>query len=76
MPGKIAKEGASELDCEVIAKCPKCGGLYSVVMPWTGRGMPRRYCAHCRHYSGIEKISTIPDHGPAELGRWSRMGWV
>lgn len=76
MPGKIAKEGQSELDCEVIAKCPKCGKLWQTVMPWTGRGTPRMFCRRCLHYKGLDQIATIPDHGPPMLGRWARIGWI
>ena len=28
--------------------CPKCDGRHSVYMRWTGRGVPRKYCANCK----------------------------
>ena len=24
--------------------CPKCGKIHTVVMFWTGKGMPRKFC--------------------------------
>jgi hypothetical protein len=28
--------------------CPKCSEHHNVYMLWTGRGVPRKYCANCR----------------------------
>jgi hypothetical protein len=28
--------------------CPKCRIVHQVYMLWTGRGVPRKYCAGCR----------------------------
>lgn len=28
--------------------CPKCNVHHDVFMLWTGRGMPRKFCAQCR----------------------------
>ena len=34
------------------AICPKCGREHIVVIPWTGRGVPRKYCDKCRTVAG------------------------
>jgi uncharacterized Zn finger protein len=34
-----------ETEESVVCKCPMCGHLHKHVMYWTGRGMPRVYCA-------------------------------
>ena len=31
--------------------CPKCGTHHRVKLLWTGRGMPRKFCPVCKHYS-------------------------
>jgi hypothetical protein len=31
--------------------CPKCGARHRVKLLWTGRGMPRKFCPICKHYS-------------------------
>jgi hypothetical protein len=31
--------------------CPKCGTRHRVKLLWTGRGMPRKFCPICKHYS-------------------------
>jgi hypothetical protein len=28
--------------------CPKCTERHNVYMLWTGRGVPRKYCANCK----------------------------
>jgi rubredoxin len=28
--------------------CPKCGAKHAVNFPWTGRGVPRKYCPQCK----------------------------
>jgi hypothetical protein len=28
--------------------CPKCAEHHNVYMLWTGRGVPRKYCANCK----------------------------
>lgn len=30
------------------AVCPKCGRKHKRTLNWTGRGVPRVYCARCR----------------------------
>jgi transposase-like protein len=37
-------DGEYPVDC----KCPMCGKTHRVVMFWTGRGVPRKYCSHCK----------------------------
>lgn len=32
----------------VRSVCPKCNGYHDVYMLWTGRGMPRIFCGHCK----------------------------
>ena len=39
----------SEKSTECI--CPKCGTHHRVKLLWTGRGMPRKFCPICKHYS-------------------------
>ena len=34
--------------CFVRCLCPKCNILHNVYMLWTGRGVPRKYCANCK----------------------------
>ena len=31
--------------------CPNCGTHHRAKMLWTGRGMPRKFCPTCKHYS-------------------------
>ncbi len=31
--------------------CPKCGTHHRVKLLWAGRGMPRKFCPVCKHYS-------------------------
>lgn len=31
-----------------ICKCPKCDLLHQTYIQWTGRGMPRIFCATCK----------------------------
>jgi len=31
--------------------CPKCGTHHRIKILWTGRGMPRKFCPICKHYS-------------------------
>ena len=77
MPGRAVKEGDSELDIRVTCKCPRCGKLFERVLPWTGRGIPRIRCRDCcHHFSHVVQVDDIPDHGPPQLSRWARMGWV
>ncbi len=28
--------------------CPKCGARHAMNFPWTGRGVPRKYCPQCK----------------------------
>jgi transposase-like protein len=28
--------------------CPKCGKKHVMNFPWTGRGIPRKFCPQCR----------------------------
>ena len=28
--------------------CPKCGARHAMNFPWTGRGIPRKYCPQCK----------------------------
>ncbi|MFO7685053.1 MAG: hypothetical protein R6V60_03080 [Desulfobacterales bacterium] len=28
--------------------CPKCGAKHAMNFPWTGRGVPRKYCPQCK----------------------------
>jgi hypothetical protein len=44
--------------------CPKCGTHHRVKLLWTGRGMPRKFCPVCKHYS-----SSINDSGPFSVSR-------
>lgn len=32
----------------VLCICPKCTAHHNVYMLWTGRGIPRKYCANCK----------------------------
>lgn len=68
---------ADELDRRVLCKCPKCDTIYTRVIPWTGRGMPRIRCRDCvHHFSHVLPIDDLPTHGPVDLSRWERLGWV
>lgn len=44
--------------------CPKCGTRHRVKLLWTGRGMPRKFCPVCKHYS-----SSINDNEPFVVSR-------
>jgi hypothetical protein len=39
----------SEKSTECV--CPKCGARHRVKLLWTGRGLPRKFCPICKHYS-------------------------
>ena len=43
--------------------CPKCGAKHRLKMAWTGRGVPRKFCPICKHYS-----SSINDTEPCSIG--------
>ena len=32
--------------------CPKCGRIHKIKLNWTGRGMPRKFCAICKLSQG------------------------
>lgn len=51
----------SEKSTECI--CPKCGTHHRVKLLWTGRGMPRKFCPICKHYS-----SSLSDTEPFVVG--------
>lgn len=48
-----------EIDCvpevEGFAKskvkciCPRCGKMHIIKMRWIGRGIPHKFCQHCRN---------------------------
>lgn len=42
--------------------CPKCGARHRLKMLWTGRGMPRKFCPICKHYS-----TSINDADPCRI---------
>jgi Zn ribbon nucleic-acid-binding protein len=42
--------------------CPKCGARHRLKMLWTGRGVPRKFCPICKHYS-----SSISDVEPCKI---------
>lgn len=44
--------------------CPKCGTHHRVKLLWTGRGMPRKFCPICKHYS-----SSINDIEPFAVSK-------
>jgi len=44
--------------------CPKCGTHHRIKILWTGRGMPRKYCPICKHYS-----SSINDTEPCTVSK-------
>ncbi|UCF94632.1 MAG: hypothetical protein JSW39_10890 [Desulfobacterales bacterium] len=33
---------------KVECLCPKCGRKHILKFPWTGRGIPRKYCPQCK----------------------------
>jgi hypothetical protein len=58
-------DGLSDFGCEksrtVDCICPKCGAKHRLKMLWTGRGVPRKFCPICKHYS-----TSISDLEPAK----------
>ncbi len=50
----------SEKSTECI--CPKCGARHRVKLLWTGRGIPRKFCPICKHYS-----NSINDADPCNV---------
>lgn len=54
----------SEKSTECI--CPKCGARHRVKLLWTGRGIPRKFCPICKHYS-----SSINDAEPCSISTLS-----
>lgn len=51
-------EKSRSIDCI----CPKCGTTHKLKMLWTGRGVPRKFCPICKHYS-----TSINDMEPAKI---------
>jgi hypothetical protein len=48
---KTEKLGPDEVDLDLIRVeciCPKCGNRHLMNFPWTGRGMPRKFCPRCK----------------------------
>ncbi|MFZ7124752.1 MAG: hypothetical protein ACOWWM_01180 [Desulfobacterales bacterium] len=41
--------------------CPKCGTTHKLKLLWTGRGVPRKFCPICKHYS--TSVSDIEPSG-------------
>jgi len=50
----------SEKSTECV--CPKCGARHRVKLLWTGRGLPRKFCPICKHYS-----NSINDSDPCRV---------
>jgi transposase-like protein len=50
----------SKMKIECI--CPKCGARHRVKLLWTGRGVPRKFCPICKHYS-----NSINDSDPCNV---------
>lgn len=46
--------------------CPKCGTRHRVKLLWTGRGVPRKFCPICKHYS-----NSINDADPCNVSSMS-----
>lgn len=42
--------------------CPKCSARHKLKMLWTGRGIPRKFCPICKHYS-----TSINDLEPSKV---------
>jgi transposase-like protein len=39
--------GRSKTECI----CPMCGRIHAMKIRWIGRGVPRKFCQHCRERS-------------------------
>ena len=37
--------GKSQMECI----CPRCGKMHTMKMRWIGRGIPHKFCQHCRN---------------------------
>ena len=37
--------GKSQMECI----CPRCGKMHTMKMRWIGRGVPHKFCQHCRN---------------------------
>lgn len=46
-----------------VCKCPRCEKVHEAMIQWSGRGMPRVYCATCRTI-----IAAICDSAQATMG--------
>ena len=44
VPGEIPDFEKIIVECI----CPKCGARHAMNFPWTGRGVPRKYCPQCK----------------------------
>jgi hypothetical protein len=59
--------------CFVSCLCPKCGSYHRVYMLWSGRGMPRKYCANCKpvvsgYDEGVISEASISTAGHSRKG--------
>ena len=43
-PSWVEYETRTAVEC----LCPKCGRKHMMNFHWIGRGMPRKFCKHCR----------------------------
>jgi hypothetical protein len=43
-PGEIPNFEKIIVECI----CPKCEAKHAMNFPWTGRGVPRKYCQQCK----------------------------
>jgi hypothetical protein len=44
--------GKSKMECI----CPKCGKMHVMKIRWIGRGVPHKFCQHCR-----DRAATLDD---------------
>ncbi|WP_319523082.1 hypothetical protein [uncultured Desulfosarcina sp.] len=54
--------------------CPRCRKTYNVYMMWTGRGMPRKYCADCKSIIANYDASAIFESTRAALAPAKKSG--
>jgi Zn ribbon nucleic-acid-binding protein len=64
-PPEKALKNRDGVDTFLISKrfvrciCPRCRKTFNVHMMWSGRGMPRKYCADCKVIVGNYDESAI-----------------
>ena len=58
----------------VHCRCPKCAVQHPIYMLWTGRGVPRKYCATCKPLVSSYDGATIQEAAVSAPGSGRKRG--